>query len=270
MRRRYSCLSNQNLTSWWTYAFSSGPLSYCVSVCLQDRKIEELRQSLARYKKVQEMVMSVQGKKGEYPHYSSCGYTVKAWTCGWVISYHVIEKTKQNCQIKNAQLFVSQNWHEDFFVMTKSCILLTIWLHSISIVICAFVNLGILGNMSWQIQDKSMKQIKSICVSTYAYILQWLAKTISALGLFCKLCWSPPPPWLFTSDKVKDGENDGSHSDSSGSVSTALSVAMEAEKLALAGMEEAAGQGQDEVWPPTHSHSLTLFPRMSLVAVRQV
>lgn len=46
---------------------------------------------------------------------------------------------------------------------------------------------------------------------------------------------------------MKDGENDGSHSDSSGSVSTALSVAMEAEKLALAGMEEAAGQGQDEV-----------------------
>ena len=33
--------------------------------CLQDRKIEELKQSLLRYKKVQDMVMSVQGKKGE-------------------------------------------------------------------------------------------------------------------------------------------------------------------------------------------------------------
>lgn len=32
---------------------------------LQDRKIEELKQSLLRYKKVQDMVMSVQGKKGE-------------------------------------------------------------------------------------------------------------------------------------------------------------------------------------------------------------
>uniref|UniRef100_A0A8D3A1G8 PPFIA binding protein 1b n=1 Tax=Scophthalmus maximus TaxID=52904 RepID=A0A8D3A1G8_SCOMX len=31
----------------------------------KDRKIEELKQSLLRYKKVQEMVMSVQGKKGE-------------------------------------------------------------------------------------------------------------------------------------------------------------------------------------------------------------
>ena len=30
----------------------------------QDRKIDELKQSLLRYKKVQEMVMSVQGKKG--------------------------------------------------------------------------------------------------------------------------------------------------------------------------------------------------------------
>lgn len=31
---------------------------------LQDRKIDELKQSLLRYKKVQDMVMSVQGKKG--------------------------------------------------------------------------------------------------------------------------------------------------------------------------------------------------------------
>lgn len=35
------------------------------SLSSQDRKIEELKQSLLRYKKVQEMVMSVQGKKGE-------------------------------------------------------------------------------------------------------------------------------------------------------------------------------------------------------------
>lgn len=32
---------------------------------LQDRKIDELKQSLLRYKKVQDMVMSVQAKKGE-------------------------------------------------------------------------------------------------------------------------------------------------------------------------------------------------------------
>uniref|UniRef100_A0A8C7ZFK2 PPFIA binding protein 1b n=1 Tax=Oryzias sinensis TaxID=183150 RepID=A0A8C7ZFK2_9TELE len=32
----------------------------------KDRKIDELKQSLLRYKKVQDMVMSVQGKKGEY------------------------------------------------------------------------------------------------------------------------------------------------------------------------------------------------------------
>lgn len=31
---------------------------------LQDRKIDELKQSLLRYKKVQDMVMSVQAKKG--------------------------------------------------------------------------------------------------------------------------------------------------------------------------------------------------------------
>lgn len=36
-----------------------------LSFFLKDRKIEELKQSLLRYKKVQDMVMSVQGKKGE-------------------------------------------------------------------------------------------------------------------------------------------------------------------------------------------------------------
>lgn len=36
-----------------------------LSLTLQDRKIDDLKQSLLRYKKVQEMVMSVQGKKGE-------------------------------------------------------------------------------------------------------------------------------------------------------------------------------------------------------------
>lgn len=35
---------------------------------LQDRKIDELKQSLLRYKKVQDMVMSVQAKKGEKTH----------------------------------------------------------------------------------------------------------------------------------------------------------------------------------------------------------
>lgn len=35
-----------------------------LSCPLQDRKIDELKQSLLRYKKVQDMVMSVQGKKG--------------------------------------------------------------------------------------------------------------------------------------------------------------------------------------------------------------
>lgn len=42
-----------NLTLWWTLHM------------LQDRKIDELKQSLLRYKKVQDMVMSVQVKKGE-------------------------------------------------------------------------------------------------------------------------------------------------------------------------------------------------------------
>lgn len=38
----------------------------CFVSAVQDRKIEELRQSLTRYKKVQDMVMSVQGRKGEH------------------------------------------------------------------------------------------------------------------------------------------------------------------------------------------------------------
>uniref|UniRef100_A0A8D3CXE5 PPFIA binding protein 1b n=1 Tax=Scophthalmus maximus TaxID=52904 RepID=A0A8D3CXE5_SCOMX len=38
----------------------------------KDRKIEELKQSLLRYKKVQEMVMSVQGKKGETIEFNVC------------------------------------------------------------------------------------------------------------------------------------------------------------------------------------------------------
>ncbi|XP_012677795.1 liprin-beta-1 isoform X9 [Clupea harengus] len=52
-------------------------------------------------------------------------------------------------------------------------------------------------------------------------------------------------------DKMKDGESDESHSDSSGSVSMALSVAMEVERLALAGADEAEGPSLDEEMSPT-------------------
>ncbi|XP_041966382.1 liprin-beta-1b isoform X7 [Alosa sapidissima] len=65
-------------------------------------------------------------------------------------------------------------------------------------------------------------------------------------------------------DKVKDGESDGSHSDSSGSVSTALSVAMEVEKLALAGLDEAAGRDQDEEPSPTPTPPARPEPTQSL------
>ena len=37
---------------------------------VQDKKIDELRRSLQRYKKIQEMVMSAQGRKGM----SSCNF----------------------------------------------------------------------------------------------------------------------------------------------------------------------------------------------------
>lgn len=50
-----SCSGGEKLTSFFFF-FTFFPL--------QDRKIEELKQSLLRYKKVQDMVMSVQGKKG--------------------------------------------------------------------------------------------------------------------------------------------------------------------------------------------------------------
>lgn len=46
---------------------------------LKDRKIEELKQSLLRYKKVQEMVMSVQGKKGETIEFNVCLFFTSTW-----------------------------------------------------------------------------------------------------------------------------------------------------------------------------------------------
>ncbi|XP_063052501.1 liprin-beta-1b isoform X8 [Engraulis encrasicolus] len=67
-------------------------------------------------------------------------------------------------------------------------------------------------------------------------------------------------------EKVRDGESDGNHSDSSGSVSTALSIAMEAEKLALAGLEEvaAAGLAQDEESSLTPTPPIRPEPSQSL------
>lgn len=50
-----SCLKKLALLSLFLFSLN------CL---LQDRKIDELKQSLLRYKKVQDMVMSVQGKKG--------------------------------------------------------------------------------------------------------------------------------------------------------------------------------------------------------------
>uniref|UniRef100_A0A8D3A1C7 PPFIA binding protein 1b n=1 Tax=Scophthalmus maximus TaxID=52904 RepID=A0A8D3A1C7_SCOMX len=57
----------------------------------KDRKIEELKQSLLRYKKVQEMVMSVQGKKGETIEFNVClFFTIESH------SFSTPEKTKDN------------------------------------------------------------------------------------------------------------------------------------------------------------------------------
>lgn len=62
--------------SQWTISFLGfflfGLFVFAVNLMLcwtlQDRKIDELKQSLLRYKKVQDMVMSVQAKKGEKTH----------------------------------------------------------------------------------------------------------------------------------------------------------------------------------------------------------
>lgn len=69
MKRRFVWHQNVNhllskdfLTTllYSAFCFPGGFVPLC-----QDRKIEELKQSLQRYKKVQDMVMSVQGKKGK-------------------------------------------------------------------------------------------------------------------------------------------------------------------------------------------------------------
>uniref|UniRef100_A0A672JGV7 PPFIA binding protein 1b n=1 Tax=Salarias fasciatus TaxID=181472 RepID=A0A672JGV7_SALFA len=58
----------------------------------KDRKIEELKQSLLRYKKVQDMVMSVQGKKGDrfhhYPMYN-------LWKCKCLIKACVFQSASE-------------------------------------------------------------------------------------------------------------------------------------------------------------------------------
>lgn len=60
--------NEEKVLDWSVYdlALLLKALSYfgMIVLFLQDRKIDELKQSLLRYKKVQDMVMSVQGKKG--------------------------------------------------------------------------------------------------------------------------------------------------------------------------------------------------------------
>ncbi|XP_072551820.1 liprin-beta-1b isoform X4 [Salminus brasiliensis] len=61
-------------------------------------------------------------------------------------------------------------------------------------------------------------------------------------------------------DKVKEGESDESHSDSSLSMSTAISVSMDTEKSMLGGVEEGAGMSQDE---PTSFISTLQVPSLT-------
>uniref|UniRef100_A0A673LYH8 Liprin-beta-1-like n=1 Tax=Sinocyclocheilus rhinocerous TaxID=307959 RepID=A0A673LYH8_9TELE len=111
----------------------------------KDRKIEELRQSLMRYKKVQEMVMSAQGRNG------------------------------------------------DLFYFNKK--------------IPNFIQL--------------VKSFNVLLISDRLYLL---------CGVFRANDQNLPPLLYFSSDKVKEGDSDGSNSDSSLSMSTALSVSMDTEK----------------------------------------
>uniref|UniRef100_A0A673LXV7 Liprin-beta-1-like n=1 Tax=Sinocyclocheilus rhinocerous TaxID=307959 RepID=A0A673LXV7_9TELE len=112
----------------------------------KDRKIEELRQSLMRYKKVQEMVMSAQGRNGDLFYF-----------------------------------------------------------------------------------NKKIPKLYLLC------------------GVFRANDQNLPPLLYFSSDKVKEGDSDGSNSDSSLSMSTALSVSMDTEKSLFSYTEEVAVRGQNEV-----------------------
>lgn len=58
--RNFCCAPGEHISSKGNWK----QLDFCFVFLLQDRKIDELKQSLLRYKKVQDMVMSVQGKKG--------------------------------------------------------------------------------------------------------------------------------------------------------------------------------------------------------------
>lgn len=55
---------NIKVTWLWGGAVDTGEVKTETDVSLQDRKIEELRQSLNRYKKVQDMVVMAHGNKG--------------------------------------------------------------------------------------------------------------------------------------------------------------------------------------------------------------
>lgn len=74
MKRRYICWVVIQFLSVKVFQLTRMLVfSLCIQILpLKDRKIEELKQSLLRYKKVQEMVMSVQGKKGETIEFNVC------------------------------------------------------------------------------------------------------------------------------------------------------------------------------------------------------
>lgn len=80
MKKRYSY--QVVILAWWfSSAFEIFFSQLFVLFAYQDRKIEELKQSLLRYKKVQDMVMSVQGKKGETSLYSNNIVSKINYTC---------------------------------------------------------------------------------------------------------------------------------------------------------------------------------------------
>uniref|UniRef100_A0A4W6E7F4 PPFIA binding protein 1b n=1 Tax=Lates calcarifer TaxID=8187 RepID=A0A4W6E7F4_LATCA len=85
----------------------------------KDRKIEELKQSLLRYKKVQDMVMSVQGKKGETSPLSDISTFCTLNITLIPFSMHILDfimiynfPSRDNSQRKSSELDFSQMYVE--------------------------------------------------------------------------------------------------------------------------------------------------------------
>uniref|UniRef100_A0A671XNW2 PPFIA binding protein 1b n=1 Tax=Sparus aurata TaxID=8175 RepID=A0A671XNW2_SPAAU len=117
----------------------------------KDRKIEELKQSLLRYKKVQDMVMSVQGKKEK----TKDNEHVEIHSDGSITFSPVMSVELQNHEMTDVEQLIRKS-PDEVCLLTVYSVKKTIYLNGL----CVFVSLSLLHT----VKDKDKIFLKAYCV----------------------------------------------------------------------------------------------------------